>query len=235
MAKYGCRVCVTCNNFSDNSLEELISYYYEYSRVDGIIIIGKNGSTPQNSEIPIVFTEQSSERFSDSLADAIKEALDYFKSKGISDIGFIGESLTQIKEKVLTSALTDAGIPINRDFFSFTSKRFEAGGYEAMNTLFERKSIPRAIFCAYDNLAIGAIRCILDRGLSVPNDVAIIGMDNIPEAEFLSPRLASIDYSSNRHCLLAAERIVAKIRGEGLPLTEALPAKFILRESAIIK
>jgi DNA-binding LacI/PurR family transcriptional regulator len=83
-------------------------------------------------------------------------------------------------------------------------------------------------------MAIGAMRCFMDNGLSVPGDVAVIGMDNIPECCYLNPPLSSIDPKTEQACKAAADAIVAKLKG--LPTTNTVTVEGILnlRESSEI-
>ena len=103
-----------------------------------------------------------------------------------------------------------------------------------MEALFERNALPRVLFCAYDNIAIGAIRCIKDHGLTVPGDIAVIGCDNVREAEYLSPRLASIDPGAVERCKVAALNMINVLRGTEVEPIPNVEPEFILRESGII-
>jgi LacI family transcriptional regulator len=123
---------------------------------------------------------------------------------------------------------------VNEDFISISNKRMEQGGYEAMEELFKRNAIPRGIICAYDCMAIGAMKCIFDHGLSVPKDVAIIGMNNNRESAFLNPSLSSIDLCPEQAGKEMSVAVINKIMGtqenEGIILTP----KLILRQSSAI-
>ena len=111
------------------------------------------------------------------------------------------------------------------------NERFAKGGYEGMQTLFERNAVPRAVICAYDYMAIGAIRCICDMGLSVPSDVAVIGMDNIPETDYFIPSISSIDYGNSIRAKALAKGIVDKINGLE-PKVFDVDEVLVLRESS---
>lgn len=69
-----------------------------------------------------------------------------------------------------------------------------------MEAFFASGKVPQGILCAYDYMAIGAIRCIRDHGLSVPEDVSVIGMDDITQAAFLNPSLSSIRFPTQACC-----------------------------------
>ena len=78
------------------------------------------------------------------------------------------------------------GVPSEASDFS------TAGGYAAACRLFERGVDCTALFCANDEMAVGALACCAERGLRVPADVSVIGYDDTPTAEFAVPRLTSV-------------------------------------------
>jgi LacI family transcriptional regulator len=74
--------------------------------------------------------------------------------------------------------------------------RGEKGGYEATQILLSAKSRPDGIFCFNDPVALGAMRAILDAGLRIPDDVAVVGCGNLAYSDFLRVPLSSVDQGS---------------------------------------
>jgi LacI family transcriptional regulator len=72
----------------------------------------------------------------------------------------------------------------------------EAGGYEAAKKLLAAKVRPDAIFCYNDPVALGAMRAILDGGLRIPQDIAVVGCGNLSYSDFLRVPLSSVDQDS---------------------------------------
>jgi LacI family transcriptional regulator len=72
----------------------------------------------------------------------------------------------------------------------------DKAGYDAMNVLLTARPRPDAIFCFNDRMAIGAMEAILDAGLRIPQDVAIIGCGNSKYSRMLRVPLSSIDQNS---------------------------------------
>lgn len=238
LERENCEICVATTSFSEENEKNLIEYYYRYSRVDGIIVINSNSKViyDDNYEIPIVFINSSHKSLcrtsiSTNIEPAIFESIEHLKRNNVTSIGFIGEKRTASKllcfEKAMKSIIKD----FNEDYISISDERFEAGGYAAMEKLFKKTPLPRAIVCAYDYMAIGAIRCIYDHGLTVPNDIAVLGMDNIPEAEYLNPPLASISSHTKDLCRAAVKAVIEQINGEENDYCEPFVAKFHLRKS----
>lgn len=230
-----CELCVSVSNFSCASERALLEYYYKHSNVDGVIIINGTSVIEENYEIPVVciapkLDQPNAVSLKTRHLPALSQAVDYLLERGVDSIGFIGEQLTTSKLENFRAVLAEKGIHINEDFISISDMRFEAGGYAAMDKLFEKGELPRSIICAYDHMAIGAIRCIYDHGLKVPEDIAVLGMDDIPEAGYLNPPLASVSTHTEELCRLATEAVIKKINGEELAEPEIM-ASFNLRRS----
>jgi LacI family transcriptional regulator len=91
---------------------------------------------------------------------------------------------------------------------------------------------PTAIFAASDDLAIGAVQAIEHHGLSVPDDLAVIGFDDIPLADEMMPRLSTVRLPLEAMGRHAAELLMAG-PGEQLPAENiSLPVELVLRETA---
>jgi DNA-binding LacI/PurR family transcriptional regulator len=69
---------------------------------------------------------------------------------------------------------------------------FEGSGYQAALELLKRPQLPRAIFAANDQMAVDAMRALQDNGLRVPEDVAVVGFDDVPLASYVTPRLTTV-------------------------------------------
>ncbi len=228
LTEYNCEVCVASTDFSAEGEKNLLEYYNKYATVDGIIIIKGTTIPDKNFEIPIVTISSGSETYEKNMEMAIK----YFVDKNITSIGFIGENLTMSKLEFFKKIMTKLTGSYRQDFISITSKRFEDGGYHAMETLFSNKKLPRAIICAYDYMAIGAIKCIYDRGLKIPEDIAIIGSDDLPESSFLNPPLSTIRPCIDTACKAAVDAIMGKLRGTPVNANALITHELILRKSS---
>jgi LacI family transcriptional regulator len=226
LAAENCEICVSATFFSPEREKELLEYYCHHSNVDGIIIIGSICDLSDNFEIPVVYVDNRKQKNSSKGIDtALDEVSAYLKDKKVKSVGFIGEKLTSSKYNLTKESLAKVGINLEENFVSISEGRFEEGGYYAMEKMFSENKIPRALICAYDYMAIGAIRCIYDHGLSVPEDIAVLGMDDIPEAKYLNPPLASVSTPVEDMCKLASEAVIKTIKGE----TVECDADFIFR------
>ena len=234
LAQRGCEICVAATDFSSETERELLRYYNQHTTVDGIIVIGAYGASEVEMELPVAYVLGNREgcfRVNIDMSQAQTQAVEYFLSRGVTDIGLIGESLTQGKLQKFREILSQRGISVPPERVAAGEKRFEAGGYDAMAQLLDAGKPPRAVFCAYDYLAIGGVRCLYDRGFRVPEDVAVLGMDDLREAAYLNPPLSSIDYPIDRACELAADALLAELMGKPHVKEEILLAQLHLRRS----
>ena len=107
----------------------------------------------------------------------------------------------------------------------------EEHGYDAANRLIDRHRDMTAIFAANDKMAVGALHCAAHRGLKVPQDISIIGCDNITYSAFVNPSLTTVDTPLYEAGSLACERLIDRIRGNTNSVAEVLPTHLVLRES----
>ena len=110
----------------------------------------------------------------------------------------------------------------------------EDGGYCGMQVLLMLTPRPTAVFAANDVMAIGALKAIREAGLRVPEDVAVIGYDNIPAANQVSPRLTTIAQFQHALGRRTAEMLFERLSSDPPPLgrREVRPFELVVRESA---
>lgn len=88
-------------------------------------------------------------------------------------------------------ALEQAGLQVNDEWVRIGNYRYDSG-VEAMKYFLELDEKPTAVFCATDEMAIGAIHTIQDYGLNVPSDISVISIDNIRMASMVRPQLTTV-------------------------------------------
>lgn len=113
--------------------------------------------------------------------------------------------------------------------------RGERGGYEAAKKLLANKKRPDGIFCFNDPVALGTMRAILDAGLRIPEDVAVVGCGNLSYSDFLRVPLSSIDQGCNmigkRAAALAL--ILAHNKAPMHPRSELILPHLVVRASSL--
>jgi DNA-binding LacI/PurR family transcriptional regulator len=128
------------------------------------------------------------------------------------------------------SVLGKAGIPFNESLL-VESDYTQEGGYEACLKLLDGEH-PQAIFAANDQMALGAVEAMRERGLDAPRDIAIVGYDDIDLARVMQPPLTTVRADLVMVGRLAAERLIALLDGElPTPVQRELPTTLVVRAS----
>lgn len=239
LSGYSCEVAVAATGFDAETERRLIEYYRRYNTVDGIILINGVTDVASNTETPIVTVNcvggcKGAINVSVDIQNAISSVIEGWVSKGVTDIGFIGDQYTDARLQNLRVALWCASLAEREEYFIKASGRFEACGYAGALELLKRESLPRAILCAYDRIAVGTIRAFKERGVRVPDDVAVFGVDDAPGSKYGTPSLTSVSYRVDEVCRLAVEGLMAIIKGEDFTSSIDVEPELILRESSQI-
>jgi len=131
-------------------------------------------------------------------------------------------------------ALRHRGVPFSEDYVvrrSFVDTETTRQGEEAMRLLLERNPRPDGVFCFNDPLAIGAMSTILEAGLRIPEDIALIGCGNLPNNNVLRVPLSSIDQHSQMIGQRAAELVLSLIESKQTPRARTI----ILEPSLVVR
>lgn len=223
------------DDFSSKKQAELIDYFSSYLKVDGIIVIGLECvfNTPYN--VPIVAIGNSVNKNVDTILTntkpTISKAIKTLKKYGHNKIGFLGEKNTKntndfIKQELSNNSLTD-----NLIFES--SMRFEEAGIDGINHLLSLDDGITAIICAYDKIALGALKRLKQLSKSIPEDISVIGINNISSSFYNETSLSTIGANKQKVCSAAWELLQTKIKNPYFKNKETviIESQFIERES----
>lgn len=129
-------------------------------------------------------------------------------------------------------ALKEFEIPIRDEWIYHTKELEFQNGVQAMRIMFQLEEKPTAVFAVSDTLAIGALKGINGYGLHVPNDVAIVGFDNISFSNMTNPTLTTISQPMYKMGCIAAEMLIHSIQGHKVE-SVVLDHELIIRESTM--
>ena len=105
------------------------------------------------------------------------------------------------------------------------------GGWMAAKALVESKTPCSALFCANDEMAVGALSYFQEAGISVPRDLSVIGYDDTPSAEFSAPRLTSVHMPWREMTLNGVNALLNRCYGLTRPVARTFPVSVTLRAS----
>jgi LacI family transcriptional regulator len=128
--------------------------------------------------------------------------------------------------------LEEVGLTSRTDYLA-EADFFLHDGVTAMEKLLALEERPDAVFAASDVMAIGAMSAIEKAGLSVPEDIAIVGFDDVPYATLVSPRLTTLRQDAPAQGIAAAEGVLRMIVDPSAsPIELVIPVELIVRESS---
>ncbi len=175
-------------------------------KVDGLVCIGKFSDEARHKMIAIcpniIFLDMKLDTISNcfiipDFKGALRLVVDFFVQEGHKKVSFLGGV-----EKVDGKVYPDDRLKYFRRYASKAELEFlpytvmkeftRESGYEMMKSLITSGNIPTAVFAASDPIAIGAMKACHEAGLRIPEDISIIGFDNIDEANYTYPPLTTV-------------------------------------------
>ncbi len=130
-------------------------------------------------------------------------------------------------------ALRASGIEPDPGLLARCERQIEDGGYQATRELLRAGSLATALFCTNDVIAIGAMRAIYEAGLAIPDDISVVGFDDVPIAALLRVPLTTVAQPIQRMGAAAVELLTERIEGgPSVPARQVvLDAHLVVRQS----
>lgn len=166
-------------------------------------------------------------------------AVSYFIEKGHRKIAHLSGPLDTIsaleRNQGYCAGLKEHAIGLNEDYIAICSKYTAEEAYQVTKNMFEHmkaEDLPSALFTCADIMAIGAIQALQSLGLRVPEDVSVIGFDDIALARYTSPALTTIKQDKELIGKTVAETLAALINGGQVQIEkQRLPVSIVERDS----
>lgn len=132
-------------------------------------------------------------------------------------------------------AMDAAGMTIDPELLLSVSKPTHQHGIDAMRTLLALRRPPDAVVCFNDLLALGALRALYIAGMRAPDDIAVVGFDDLAEGAYSVPSLTTISPDKREIATLATTLLIDRIRGRrtGPPELFMPPFRLVVRESTV--
>ncbi|MEU6535889.1 LacI family DNA-binding transcriptional regulator [Streptomyces sp. NPDC047000] len=170
---------------------------------------------------------------------ASREATEHLIGLGRRRIAAIGDQpyrtgeAAQLRTRGFRLAHERAGLPVHEDLVVSTPRFNRPDGAAAMAHLLDLEKPPDAVFCYSDLVALGALHTLASRGLRVPEDIAIVGYDDIEDGRYASPSVTTISPDKKLIAETAVDRLLTRITSPSpVPGLEIrAPHRLIVRES----
>jgi LacI family transcriptional regulator len=148
--------------------------------------------------------------------DGASKAVEHLVENGHRQIAIIegiqGFKSTQMRKEGYQEALIGNGIPLQSDYCVRGNYDMESG-YDGMEKLLSLGYPPTAVFCSNDDMAIGAMNAVFAKGLKVPEDISIVGFDDIGFSQYTTPRLTTVKRPVEQISILGAQTILSLVMG----------------------
>ena len=170
-------------------------------------------------------------RVNDSLGARL--AAQHLTEIGHSSIGYVGDALSSRRMHAFVESLAGRGIVVPDEHVRVGTERFETGGYFRMKELLEGRDPPTAVMASYDDVAIGAMRAVYEAGLSIPEDMSIVGFDGIEAAAYLARSLTTLATNTEELAAAAVRILLRKVEEPTFSMIQHIEVnpELILRES----
>lgn len=206
-----------------------------YRGFDGVIIVCVNFHDPEvlelvNSSIPTVTIDHVFNNVCSVVSDNVKgmrELVQYVYNKGHRRIAYIHgvNSLVAVTQRRLASfhkTAEELGLKIPDEYIKAAAYRDTKASGIATAELLELKERPTCIFYPDDFACYGGINVIKERGLSVPDDISVVGFDGIKIARHIEPKLTTLKQDTTQLGRRAAEKVISLIEHPKTTLIEQI-------------
>ncbi|MCP8971275.1 LacI family DNA-binding transcriptional regulator [Ectobacillus ponti] len=225
---------ILSNSGSDTEQELKALDIFAERQVDGIIlssvdITEQHVQQMNRNKVPLVVVGQKTTEYGIPWVDVdnyqpVAEVVRYLVRCGHERIGMIygplqDQSAGLSRYQAFLDEMARKQLPI--DPAHLVESRFTTkGGYEAMESLLRNESVPTALVCASDIIAIGAKNCAEDRGYLIPEDMSIVGFDDIELAALVRPQLTTVQVNIERMGTRSMEILLQTIEEQQLHTME---------------
>lgn len=233
---------ILCNSDNNESKEEKYIQILHEKMVDGIILTasesGKN-RVLNNIRTPIVLLDRDVEtskkvgRITVDSEKGIYDATTFLINKGCKNIGFISaksdNKLSSDRFRGYEKAIIENGMVLDNNKIFLESYSIESG-YIGAKKLLEQSELD-GICCGNDLIAIGAIKALKEKGLSVPQDIKVIGFDDISISKYMDPPLTTVRQPIYNLGEEAVKMLVNIIEKKEMGMNKVLETELIERNS----
>lgn len=221
----GYSIMLCDSNYSVKAESEYIELMRD-KMVDGVIVstrqLGKHFiDFSKDNKTPIVYENRAGDSVYSVAVDNITmsyKAVEYLIQSGHEAVGCIYTAQDDISTgfnrfEGFKRALNKYGVPFDERITAQGDFTMESG-YRAMNEILDSGAKITALFASTDEMAFGAYAALSDRGLSIPDDISIIGFDDIDLAKYLRPQLTTIHQPIERIGVKTVELLLRLINGD---------------------
>ena len=169
------------------------------------------------------------------MQQGVREAFYHLYDQGARRIFFVSGALDAYDNAERMRAFLEEGNKNNISIQCYNGNFTEESGYNVAKMIINANDLPEAVFCANDQMAIGFMKAMKEHNLTAPDDIAIVGFDDIQLASYIHPTLSTIGASRLIWGSTAVNRLIDFLDNDRPFNTKRIPTRFIPRESSCKK
>lgn len=240
-----------CNSYCDREQEKILLEMLEEKRVDAIIQMGgRVDEVCTNKEyaehvnrttknIPMMITGKldgtGCYRVQIDAGQSMEIVIEYLAELGHRKIAFLGgvdsDIATEERERVYRRMLKKYRLPFPNELYRQEGNYDYEAGYKQMEALFAAGEVPTAVVAINEYTALGVMANIRGHGLSIPEDISVMGYDNTFISSLVTPKLTSIDYGYDKFGERIVSSAVAAVEGEKVQQVQYIKTKLVVRDT----
>jgi LacI family transcriptional regulator len=234
---------VVSHRFRPDLIDEYVELFLHRS-VDGFIVVNTPWHRELNVPVVTVSCHHQVQNVTSIVVDhhrAAEVALEHLAKLGHRDIAFIkGQTFvpdTEVRWKAIIEVASKLGLSINPALVTQIEDNSPLPqlGYKVMQELLASGERPTALFAFNDICAIGAIRAFHEFGLRVPEDISVVGFDDIASAAYQNPGLTTVQQPLRKMGRMAAETVLNQIARMNEEVADRPPAHIIVEPELIVR
>ena len=233
----------------EGSIEEILRAARS-DRISGVIVLGTEMSKDElkgisSINVPMVIIDNYDEVLAYDFVDmnnkeSVFTAVTYLVSRGHRKIGIVESYVAlpnfAMRAEAFREAMKSHGLDLAREFCFLVDSTFEGAYRDMTRALDGQLELPTALFCSNDIIAYGCIKALKEKAIRIPEDVSVIGFDNLPSSAMMEPALTTMEVSKQQIGRLAVQllndRILAK---NSQPTSKILVSGQLIERASVSK
>lgn len=234
-------------SFQTTPIEKVADSVRHQPGLSGAIVLGTELSrsdvaTFHNTPTPLVFIDTFLDYtpfdFVDmNNEDSVFRVIEYFLANGHERVGIVRSSVKTrnfwLRDAAFQAAMRFMGRPVESRCSFDVDSTFDGAYYDMKGHLAAGAALPTALFCTNDIIAFGVLKALREAGVRVPDDVSIIGFDDLPASALLDPPLTSIAVSKREIGSTAMRRLVQRINEPSMPPVKTVIGGTLMERSSV--
>lgn len=245
-------IVLLCNSLGETEQEEQLLTQLQEQRVDAVIQLGGRGDDLKSNQAyvehanrltkttPLIVSGKldgtDAYQVQIDAVKAMESIMEYLIRLKHTKIAMIGGRMdvlsTYQKRQTYLRVLEKHGITPVKEFMRDNGEYSYEAGYSSMNELLSGTNIPTAVIAINDFSATGIIRSIVEHGYRIPQDISVVSYDNTYMANFLIPKLTSVDYNYEAFGERLVQTAILASKKEKIPKLQYIEPTLVIRESS---